>query len=126
MCLVYKFNSAIRTLQGKVKCDSTQKSAARLDQTHLRCSPFHVSLLYAGSLKSCKMQDLVQMMTQTLRMDTEDINKAAKSIFGLAALPEFKLNQKYRDTLVLHGRSREEAEDLSLAQIPPGGVFNHH
>lgn len=65
------------------------------------------------------MQDLVQMMTQTLRMDTEDsVNEADKGFFGLTALPEFK--RKYRDTLVLHGKSREEAEDLSLGQIPLG------
>ncbi|TWW61624.1 Serine/threonine-protein kinase [Takifugu flavidus] len=61
--------------------------------------------------ESCDMQDLVQMMTQTLRMDIEDsVNEADKGIFGLTALPEFKLNGKYRDTLALHGKSGEEAQ----------------
>lgn len=67
------------------------------------------------------MQDLVQTMTQTLRMDAEDSVKEADSgIFGLTALPEFRLQRKYRDTLALHGRSHEEAEDLSPGQIPLG------
>ncbi|CAF96802.1 unnamed protein product [Tetraodon nigroviridis] len=66
-------------------------------------------------------QDLVQMMTQTLRMDTEDsVDEADKDSLGLTALPEFKLNREYRDTLVLHGKSREEAEPLDLGQIPLG------
>lgn len=55
------------------------------------------------------MQDLVHMMTQTLRMDA-----------GSTALPEFRLNRKYRDTLVLHGKAREDAENLSLGEIPIG------
>lgn len=70
------------------------------------------------------MQDLVQMMTQTLRMNIEDsVNEADKGIFGLTGLPEFKLNRKYRDTLALHGKSREEAENLSLGQIPLGQIL---
>lgn len=67
------------------------------------------------------MQDLVHMMTQTLRMDIGDgVSEADKSRFGSTALPEFKLNRKYRDTLVLHGKAREEAENLSLGEIPIG------
>lgn len=74
--------------------------------------------------ESCDMQDLVQMMTQTLRMNIEDsVNEADKGVFGLTALPEFKLNRKYRDTLALHGKSREEAENLSLGQIPLGQIL---
>lgn len=67
------------------------------------------------------MQDLVHMMTQTLRMDIGDgMSEMDKSRFGSTALPEFKLNRKYRDTLVLHGKAREEAEHLSLGEIPTG------
>lgn len=62
------------------------------------------------------------MMTQTLRMDIEDsVNEADKGIFGLTALPEFKLNGKYRDTLALHGKSGEEAQGLPLRL----DAFNH-
>ncbi|XP_022077592.2 serine/threonine-protein kinase Nek4 isoform X1 [Acanthochromis polyacanthus] len=66
------------------------------------------------------INDLVSMMTQTLRMDV-GVTEADKSGFGSTALPEFKLNRKYRDTLVLHGKAREEAENLSLGEIPKEG-----
>lgn len=70
------------------------------------------------------MQDLVHMMTQTLRMDLGDgVNEANKCTFGSTALPEFKLNRKYRDTLVLHGKARAEAENLSLGEIPTGKIL---
>ncbi|GAA6215888.1 serine/threonine-protein kinase Nek4 [Lates japonicus] len=71
--------------------------------------------------ESSDMQDLVNMMTQTLRMDAGDgVSKVDTSRFGSTALPEFKLNRKYRDTLVIHGKAREEAENLSLGEIPIG------
>lgn len=64
------------------------------------------------------MHDLVNMMTQTLRMDVGDgVSEGDRGRFGSTALPEFKLNRKYRDTLLLHGKAREEAENLSLGQI---------
>lgn len=67
------------------------------------------------------MQDLVHMMTQTLRMDVGDsVNVVDNSKFGSNAQTEFKLNRKYRDTLVLHGKAREEEENLSLGEIPRG------
>lgn len=56
---------------------------------------------------SSDMQDLVQMMTQTLKMAGGD---------GACEV-EFKLNRKYRDTLVLHGKAQQEAKDLSLSKI---------
>jgi len=55
------------------------------------------------------MQDLVQMMTQTLHMDARDVS-----------LPEFKLNRKYRDTLMLHGKSREGQGDFQISGFPLG------
>ncbi|XP_044035687.1 serine/threonine-protein kinase Nek4 isoform X2 [Siniperca chuatsi] len=74
--------------------------------------------------ESSDMQDLVHMMTQTLRMDIGDgVREVEKnSRFGSTALPEFKLNRKYRDTLVLHGKAGEEAENLSLGEIPIGST----
>ncbi|CAN9512345.1 unnamed protein product [Ophioblennius macclurei] len=64
------------------------------------------------------MNDLVHMMTQTLRMDVGDgVGNTAKSRMGSTSLPEFKLNRKYRDTLVLHGKAREGAENLSLGEV---------
>ncbi|XP_035858039.1 serine/threonine-protein kinase Nek4 isoform X6 [Sander lucioperca] len=73
--------------------------------------------------ESSDMQDLVHMMTQTLTMDNGDgMSEVDKGRFGSTALPEFKLNRKYRDTLVLHGKGREEAENLSLGEIPIGST----
>uniref|UniRef100_A0A1A8MNH9 Serine/threonine-protein kinase Nek4 n=2 Tax=Nothobranchius pienaari TaxID=704102 RepID=A0A1A8MNH9_9TELE len=72
--------------------------------------------------ESCDMHDLVHMMTQTLRMDAGDGgHEVDKSRSDSSTLPEFKLNRRYRDTLVLHGRAREEAENLSLGEIPTEG-----
>ncbi|XP_035008465.1 serine/threonine-protein kinase Nek4 isoform X1 [Hippoglossus stenolepis] len=68
--------------------------------------------------ESSDMQDLVLMMTQTLRMDVGDgVSEVDKSRFGSTTLPEFKLNRRYRDTLMLHGKAREEAENLSVGEI---------
>ncbi|XP_026161717.1 serine/threonine-protein kinase Nek4 [Mastacembelus armatus] len=73
--------------------------------------------------ESSDMQDLVHMMTQTLRMDVGDsVSEMNKDRLGSTGLPEFKLNRKYRDTLVLHGKAREEAENLSLGEIPIGST----
>uniref|UniRef100_A0A8C2Z352 non-specific serine/threonine protein kinase n=1 Tax=Cyclopterus lumpus TaxID=8103 RepID=A0A8C2Z352_CYCLU len=72
--------------------------------------------------ESSDMQDLVHMMTRTLGMETGDGVSEADGAFGSTALPEFKLNRKYRDTLVLHGKAREEVEDLSLGEIPIGST----
>ncbi|XP_076611158.1 serine/threonine-protein kinase Nek4 isoform X2 [Chaetodon auriga] len=73
--------------------------------------------------ESSDMQDLVHMMTQTLRMDVGDrVSEVDKGRFGSSAFPEFKLNRKYRDTLVLHGKAGEEAENLSLGEIPIGST----
>uniref|UniRef100_A0A1A7XPC0 Serine/threonine-protein kinase Nek4 n=1 Tax=Iconisemion striatum TaxID=60296 RepID=A0A1A7XPC0_9TELE len=73
--------------------------------------------------ESCDMHDLVHMMTQTLRMDVGDGgHEMDKSRSDSSTLPEFKLNRRYRDTLVLHGKAREEAENLSLSEIPTGST----
>uniref|UniRef100_UPI003AB0CE9F serine/threonine-protein kinase Nek4 n=1 Tax=Centroberyx gerrardi TaxID=166262 RepID=UPI003AB0CE9F len=72
-----------------------------------------------GKSESSDMQDLVQMMTQTLRMDGRDgVSELDGGRCGSTALPEFKLNRKYRDTLVLHGKAQEEAEDLPINELP--------
>uniref|UniRef100_A0A8C5DK20 Serine/threonine-protein kinase Nek4 n=1 Tax=Gouania willdenowi TaxID=441366 RepID=A0A8C5DK20_GOUWI len=66
--------------------------------------------------ESSDMHDLVDMMTQTLKMDVGDWVEFDKS-----SLPEFKLHRKYRDTLVLHGKVRGDSENLSLGEIPTKG-----
>ncbi|KAF6720781.1 Serine/threonine-protein kinase Nek4 [Oryzias melastigma] len=73
-------------------------------------------------IESSDMQDLVHMMTQTLRMEVKDGGGDKSAFDSTSSLPEFKLNRKYRDTLVLHGKARGEAEDLSLSKIPKGST----
>lgn len=63
--------------------------------------------------ETSEMQDLVQMMTQTLHMDARDVS-----------LPEFKINRKYRDTLMLHGKSREGQGDFQISGFPLGNSLN--
>ncbi|XP_076012996.1 serine/threonine-protein kinase Nek4 [Genypterus blacodes] len=74
-----------------------------------------------GKSECGDMQDLVTMMTQTLRLDSgEGVSEMNRSQFGSTALPEFKLNRKYRDTLMLHGKALEEVESLPLGDLPMG------
>ncbi|XP_036415427.1 serine/threonine-protein kinase Nek4 [Colossoma macropomum] len=68
-----------------------------------------------GKSETNEMQDLVQMMTQTLRMDVRDISQS-----NCATLPEFKLNRKYRDTLMLHGKASEGDSDFHFSDFPSG------
>ena len=86
---------------------------------------FYYLLYYLWALcrktESGDMHDLVHMMTQTLGMGIPDSgHEVDKDRFDSPRMPEFKLNRKYRDTLVLHGKAREEAENLSLGEIPKG------
>ncbi|XP_026876301.2 serine/threonine-protein kinase Nek4 [Electrophorus electricus] len=61
-----------------------------------------------GKSETNEMQDLVQMMTQTLRMDARDVScEQEDSHCHSDTLPEFRLNRKYRDTLMLHGKAQE-------------------
>ncbi|KAM8930963.1 serine/threonine-protein kinase Nek4 [Pelodytes ibericus] len=60
---------------------------------------------------SNEMQDLVQLMTQTLHME--------KDQKPLILYSEFKLHRKYRDTLILHGKSAGEVADICPQDIPP-------
>lgn len=59
-------------------------------------------------------------------MDVGDSgNVVENNKLGSNAQTEFKLNRKYRDTLVLHGKAREEEEEknLSLGEIPRGEMI---
>uniref|UniRef100_A0A8C7QGU2 Serine/threonine-protein kinase Nek4 n=1 Tax=Oncorhynchus mykiss TaxID=8022 RepID=A0A8C7QGU2_ONCMY len=74
-----------------------------------------------GKSESSDLQDLVQRMAHTLRMDGRDavseLDGGGRS--GSTPLAEFKLNRKYRDTLVLHGKAREEQE-FHFSELPNG------
>ncbi|KFP42989.1 Serine/threonine-protein kinase Nek4, partial [Chlamydotis macqueenii] len=62
-----------------------------------------------------EMNDLVQLMTLTLKMDSKE--NCEYRVTSMPA-PEFKPHRKYRDTLMLHGRSPVESEELKFGEIP--------
>ncbi|NXQ83508.1 NEK4 kinase, partial [Nyctibius grandis] len=61
-----------------------------------------------------EMNDLVQLMTRTLKMDSKENSEYCVT---LTPAPEFKLHRKYRDTLILHGKSPDESEELEFEEI---------
>lgn len=65
------------------------------------------------------MQDLVQMMTQTLHMDLRDGSFESNGPrCNSTQMPEFRLNRKYRDTLMLHGRAKDGRGDYQIGDFP--------
>ncbi|XP_042536103.1 serine/threonine-protein kinase Nek4 isoform X1 [Dipodomys spectabilis] len=68
-----------------------------------------------GKSHTNEMSDLVQLMTQTLKLDSKD---SCEDILVPNPVPEFKLHRKYRDTLVLHGKVAEAAEELQFKELP--------
>ncbi|XP_059129922.1 serine/threonine-protein kinase Nek4 [Peromyscus eremicus] len=67
-----------------------------------------------GKSHTNEMSDLVQLMTQTLKLDSKE---SCEDLLVLNPVSEFKLHRKYRDTLVLHGKVAEEAE-LHCEELP--------
>ncbi|XP_062970569.1 serine/threonine-protein kinase Nek4 [Cynocephalus volans] len=62
-----------------------------------------------------EMCDLVQLMTQTLKLDSKE---SCEDLSIPNPVSEFKLHRKYRDTLILHGKVAEEAEELHFKELP--------
>ncbi|XP_024602249.1 serine/threonine-protein kinase Nek4 isoform X3 [Neophocaena asiaeorientalis asiaeorientalis] len=62
-----------------------------------------------------EMSDLVQLMTQTLNLDSKE---SYEDLPVPEPVSEFKLHRKYRDTLILHGKVAEEAEELCFKELP--------
>ncbi|XP_032177833.1 serine/threonine-protein kinase Nek4 isoform X1 [Mustela erminea] len=62
-----------------------------------------------------EMSDLVQLMTQTLKLESKE---SYEDLLVPEPVSEFKLHRKYRDTLILHGKVAEEAEDLHFKELP--------
>ncbi|NXS62399.1 NEK4 kinase, partial [Brachypteracias leptosomus] len=61
-----------------------------------------------------EMNDLVQLMTRTLKMDSKENSEYCVTS---TPAPEFKLHRKYRDTLILHGKSPDESEELKFEEL---------
>ncbi|XP_029455300.1 serine/threonine-protein kinase Nek4 isoform X2 [Rhinatrema bivittatum] len=68
---------------------------------------------------SNEMQDLVQLMTQTLKLESRDRFDPSPSAFPKS---EFKLHRKYRDTLILHGKAAEDPEDFNFSEFPSDAI----
>ncbi|XP_068951589.1 serine/threonine-protein kinase Nek4 isoform X2 [Petaurus breviceps papuanus] len=66
-----------------------------------------------------EMNDLVQLMTQTLKMDSKE---NCENLPILLPMSEFRLHRKYRDTLILHGKVEEDSEELRLKELSPAVV----
>ncbi|NXA45141.1 NEK4 kinase, partial [Nothocercus julius] len=64
-----------------------------------------------------EMTDLVQLMTRTLKMDSKENSECC---VASPSASEFKLHKKYRDTLILHGKSPEESEEFRFEEFPSG------
>lgn len=63
------------------------------------------------------MNDLLQLMTQTLKMDKTE----SYSQFTMPTPDsQFRLNRKYRDTLILHGKAAEEPDEFQFQELPSG------
>ncbi|KAM9186426.1 serine/threonine-protein kinase Nek4 isoform 4-T4 [Dugong dugon] len=62
-----------------------------------------------------EMSDLVKLMTQTLKLDSKE---SYEELPVPNPVSEFKLHRKYRDTLILHGKIAEEAEELHFKELP--------
>lgn len=69
-----------------------------------------------GKSHTNEMRDLVQLMTQTLRLEAKE---SCEDLHVPNSGSEFRLHRKYRDTLVLHGKVVEEVEP-HCAELPTG------
>ncbi|XP_047388191.1 serine/threonine-protein kinase Nek4 isoform X3 [Sciurus carolinensis] len=68
-----------------------------------------------GKSHTNEMSDLVQLMTETLKLDSKE---SCEDLPSPNPVSEFKLHRKYRDTLVLHGKVAEETEELQFKELP--------
>ncbi|XP_075864527.1 serine/threonine-protein kinase Nek4 isoform X5 [Microcebus murinus] len=66
-----------------------------------------------------EMSALVQLMTQTLKLDSKE---SYDDLPVPNPVSEFKLHRKYRDTLILHGKVAEEADDLHFEELPSANM----
>ncbi|XP_056660919.1 serine/threonine-protein kinase Nek4 isoform X10 [Monodelphis domestica] len=66
-----------------------------------------------------EMNDLVQLMTRTLKMDSKE---NCENLPVLLPVSEFRLHRKYRDTLMLHGKVEEDSEELRFQELSPAVV----
>uniref|UniRef100_A0A8C4SRZ6 Serine/threonine-protein kinase Nek4 n=1 Tax=Erpetoichthys calabaricus TaxID=27687 RepID=A0A8C4SRZ6_ERPCA len=103
--------AAMQHLSDEDECSSSTSST---DRSEGECKD--------GKSDFNEMQDLVQLMTQTLKMDSKELHGTPSTA---AAAPEFKLNRKYRDTLLLHGKAHEEQREFHFGEFPSDSTCAH-
>ncbi|XP_060691112.1 serine/threonine-protein kinase Nek4 isoform X1 [Hemiscyllium ocellatum] len=108
--------SDITTYHGKVMSESSP----HLSDDDEYCSSTSSTDKSEGDCKEVKsdsneMHDLVKLMTQTLSMDSKDMYR--ENLMP-APKPEFRLQRRYRDTLILHGKAKEDLEDFCFNDFP--------
>ncbi|XP_059505799.1 serine/threonine-protein kinase Nek4 isoform X2 [Stegostoma tigrinum] len=108
--------SDITTYHGKVMSESSphlsdddeySSSTSSTDKSEGDCKE--------AKADSNEMHDLVKLMTQTLSMDSKDVYR--ENLMP-APKPEFRLQRRYRDTLILHGKAKEDLEDFCFNDFP--------
>ncbi|XP_020924590.1 serine/threonine-protein kinase Nek4 isoform X3 [Sus scrofa] len=115
-----------RGSQARVESDlqllAYARTTATPDQSHV-CNLHHSSwqcwihspLCETSKGHTNEMSDLVQLMTQTLKLDSKE---SCEDLRVPDPVSEFKLHRKYRDTLILHGKVAEEAEEFHFKELP--------
>ncbi|XP_078207251.1 serine/threonine-protein kinase Nek4 isoform X13 [Callithrix jacchus] len=68
-----------------------------------------------GKDQTNEINALVQLMTQTLKLDSKE---SCEDLLVANPVSEFRLHRKFRDTLMLHGKVAEEAEELHFKELP--------
>lgn len=68
-----------------------------------------------GKTRTNEMNDLVQLMTRTLKMDNKE-NCTQSAV--LSSELQFRLNRKYQDTLMLHGKASKDPDEFGLQEFP--------
>ncbi|XP_050634423.1 serine/threonine-protein kinase Nek4 isoform X3 [Macaca thibetana thibetana] len=68
-----------------------------------------------GKGQTNEINALVQLMTQTLKLDSKE---SCEDVPVANPVSEFRLHRKYRDTLILHGKVAEEAEEIHFKELP--------
>ncbi|XP_074259850.1 serine/threonine-protein kinase Nek4 isoform X3 [Saimiri boliviensis] len=68
-----------------------------------------------GKDQTNEINALVQLMTQTLKLGSKE---NCEDLLVANPVSEFRLHRKFRDTLMLHGKVAEEAEELHFKELP--------
>ncbi|XP_030784979.1 serine/threonine-protein kinase Nek4 isoform X3 [Rhinopithecus roxellana] len=101
--------------QGKPQEEDQPMPARRLSSDCSVTQVHYVLLREKKESQTNEINALVQLMTQTLKLDSKE---SCEDVPVANPVSEFKLHRKYRDTLILHGKVAEEAEEIHFKELP--------